>query len=507
MTTMHRALQLNDIIYMLFRHVNEPSVNHEPGGNVGQKTLAVLARTCRIFHEPALDVLWGDLYFPQPLIRCLPDSGDQWHLKDHTKPLTARDWEVLQKYVPRVLSLTFHSETPFYRNVLKALRQSPVAQPPLPNLQRLDYRHLIPEDYRLLDIFFVPSLTDLAIQVHRASFPDISFISPLATSCPRLTSFRLFGYGSHELIKATVSDVIMGLPHLQTLHCDELSSAAITFVAWHPSLTELDIFVPSGHQYDLSQCPHPTLPRIPPFSRIKTFGMHSVHLSSITAFIQAVQPSPSHLRIATSQCSSPQDFQELFSTLSNKRRHESVQIIGVQSYPPHEYPSVASVDMDTIKPLLSFLKLRELHLLIVNSYDFSDEDLTAMGASWPCLEVIDLNNGDARATITLRSLILLVNKCAHLRTARLPINANILEGIEECPTSMVGANDLQQLLLPGTVVKNPRAVALIVSLAFPKVKKIGVGGLRRGISHEPSWDKVNEYLEAFRLFQGGRWRT
>ncbi|KAG0709191.1 hypothetical protein DFH29DRAFT_778848, partial [Suillus ampliporus] len=70
---MHYALKLNDIIYILFRHVNEPSVNHEPGGNVGQKTLAALARTCRLFHEPALDVLWGDLYFPHPLIRCLPD--------------------------------------------------------------------------------------------------------------------------------------------------------------------------------------------------------------------------------------------------------------------------------------------------------------------------------------------------------------------------------------------------------------------------------------------------
>ncbi|OAX43978.1 hypothetical protein K503DRAFT_675498, partial [Rhizopogon vinicolor AM-OR11-026] len=61
---MHCALQLNVIIRVLFGYVNEPSMHYWPGSNIGQKTrLAALARTCRIFHEPALDVLWGNLYF------------------------------------------------------------------------------------------------------------------------------------------------------------------------------------------------------------------------------------------------------------------------------------------------------------------------------------------------------------------------------------------------------------------------------------------------------------
>src|SRR6267154_3835204 len=279
--------------------------------------------------------------------------------------LTARDWEVLQKYAPRVLSLTFHSPSPFYRNVLEALRKPPVAQPPLPNLQRLAYHRYVPEDYALLDILFVPSLTDLSIEVHPISCPDISFISPLATLCPHLTSLRLFGYGSHELLKATVSDVIMGLPHLQTLRCDRLSQAAITFLAWHPSLTELDISVPNGRQYNFSHFPHPTLPRTPPFFRIKSFGMNSIHLTAITAFIQATQPSPSHLCITAGQGTSPQVLQEFIDTLSNQRRHESLQSLRVQSYPSHQHFQIASIDIDVIRPLLRFFKLRELHLLMV----------------------------------------------------------------------------------------------------------------------------------------------
>ncbi|KAG1746705.1 uncharacterized protein EDB91DRAFT_1267311 [Suillus paluster] len=347
----------------------------------------------------------------------------------NTLRLTARDWEVLQKYVPQVLSLTFHhdSEAPLYRNILKALQQSPVAQPPLPNLQCLYYHHCIPEDYPLLDILFVPSLKGLAIDIRPASFLNISLlISPLATLCPHLTFLHIFGYRSHEPIKATVSDIIMGLPHLQMLHRDELSQAAITSIAWRPSLDELDIIIPSDHQYDFSQFPHPTLPRIPPFSGIKIFKMTSLHLTAITALFRQSNPRLPICRLRRA-----------------KGRHLKI-CKSFSCYPFHQHHPDASIDMDIIKPLLRFSKLRGLHLMMINSYLISDED-TVMGASWLCLEIINLDNGDARArpsAFTLRGLMSLVNKCPRLNSAYLPIDANVLEGIDECPASMVGANDL-----------------------------------------------------------------
>ncbi|KAG1741144.1 hypothetical protein EDB19DRAFT_1908172 [Suillus lakei] len=411
---MHPALQLNDIIYVIFRHVHVPSLSYESGGNIGQMTLAALAGTCRISMNP-------------PWMYC---TGHIHHM---------------------------------------ALRQPPVAQPPLPNLQHLHYSHWAAEDYPLLDVFFVPSLVDLVIEISSVGIANFSFISPLATLCTNLTSFRLSGYGPHESIKTIASNVVMSPPppQLQTLHCDQLSQAAITFVAWHPSLTKLDISVPNGHPYDFSEFPHPTPHQMPPFSRIKSFGVDSLRLNSITAFIQVIQPSPSHLRIRMSQGSSLEGLLEFFGALSNQQRQESMQSLRVQSYLSHP-ARPASIKIDTIKPLLHFSKLRELHLLTDNSFHLSDEELTVMGASWPCLEVIDLN-GDGRAApsnITLRGLILLVNKCPLLRSAHLAINVNVLEGIEGCPAFMIGANELHDLVLAYTAVENPRAFALIVSLAF-----------------------------------------
>ncbi|KAG1791660.1 uncharacterized protein HD556DRAFT_1528290 [Suillus plorans] len=177
-------------------------------------------------------------------------------------------------------------------NILKALRQSPVAQPPLPNLQRLDYRCYVSKDYHLLDIFFVPSLIDLTIEVHPASFPDVSFISPLAI----FPSFRLNLPRTHHghCVKCRYEPSSSSDAPLRSI---QPSSDHFRRMAPIPSLTELDISIPSGLPYNLPQFPHPTLPRLPPFSQIKSFGMNSVRLTTISAFIKAIQSSSSHLRL------------------------------------------------------------------------------------------------------------------------------------------------------------------------------------------------------------------
>ena len=61
---MHQALHITEILLNIFRHSELP-----PGG---AGDLAVLARTCRTFKEPALHVLWEVLYDLSPLARCLP---------------------------------------------------------------------------------------------------------------------------------------------------------------------------------------------------------------------------------------------------------------------------------------------------------------------------------------------------------------------------------------------------------------------------------------------------
>jgi hypothetical protein len=66
---MHRALLISEILSEVFAHVNE-----DLGPRLAGKkpTLEALARTCKAFHEPAMDLLWADLDGITPLLGCVP---------------------------------------------------------------------------------------------------------------------------------------------------------------------------------------------------------------------------------------------------------------------------------------------------------------------------------------------------------------------------------------------------------------------------------------------------
>lgn len=66
---MHRALLISEVLSEIFAHVNE-----NRSLQTGKKLLSLeaLARTCKAFHEPAMDLLWADLYGIIPLLGCVP---------------------------------------------------------------------------------------------------------------------------------------------------------------------------------------------------------------------------------------------------------------------------------------------------------------------------------------------------------------------------------------------------------------------------------------------------
>ncbi|KAG2748484.1 hypothetical protein P692DRAFT_20510790 [Suillus brevipes Sb2] len=150
----------------------------------------------------------------------------------------------------------------------------------------------------------------------------------------------------------------------QILHRAHLrvSQAAIAFVAWHPSLIKMESESVSRMAL-FFEFPHPTLPRIPLFSLIKSIGIESLRPNVFPAFVQVVQSSPSHLRITMNQGSSHEDSLELFSASLNQQRQQSVQSLQMQSHKSYK-PRPTSVDIDTTgtRPLLRFSKPRELHL-------------------------------------------------------------------------------------------------------------------------------------------------
>ena len=65
---MHHALEIQEILSNIFVYCSPSVLGKKPTTD-----LAALARTCRAFKEPALDVLWRELVDLSQLARCLPE--------------------------------------------------------------------------------------------------------------------------------------------------------------------------------------------------------------------------------------------------------------------------------------------------------------------------------------------------------------------------------------------------------------------------------------------------
>ena len=76
---MHRALAVLDVILEIFAHLDPPpwSDDHSDIHENDEirmlflKSLAALARTCKTFHEPAMNLLWACIYGLSPLFGCV----------------------------------------------------------------------------------------------------------------------------------------------------------------------------------------------------------------------------------------------------------------------------------------------------------------------------------------------------------------------------------------------------------------------------------------------------
>jgi len=75
---MHACLRTPELLLNIFNYVHDDEVNERDflKRRPRTATLPALARTCRDFTEPALDIIWRSLPSLMPLLACIP--VDRW---------------------------------------------------------------------------------------------------------------------------------------------------------------------------------------------------------------------------------------------------------------------------------------------------------------------------------------------------------------------------------------------------------------------------------------------
>ncbi|KAJ7040363.1 hypothetical protein C8F04DRAFT_1208752 [Mycena alexandri] len=195
----------------------------------GRRALSRLARTCRAWLDPALNVLWRELDSLAPVIGLFPPHL----LKKTRKPglgLTAppqeKDWEKILKYGGRVLRITYDE---FSNNVSASIFPIFEEYRPrtyiLPNLQHLTWKIITPDNLDRAGLFLTSGRMKLQSFTLNSSvsLPDTFTDHLLAQD--RIEKFAVVAPGA---LSPTIGKWVAYLPRLKSLQLDLSSRSAFT---------------------------------------------------------------------------------------------------------------------------------------------------------------------------------------------------------------------------------------------------------------------------------------
>ncbi|KIK34224.1 hypothetical protein CY34DRAFT_652528 [Suillus luteus UH-Slu-Lm8-n1] len=104
---MHQALFVCEILLNIFTHVDQfPPSSYHPKSSAW-KSLAALARTCKRFREPAMDLLWADMHRIEPLLGCVTRLYPVIYRNPNMHLCSSQDIEPLSEHEKTASIFTF----------------------------------------------------------------------------------------------------------------------------------------------------------------------------------------------------------------------------------------------------------------------------------------------------------------------------------------------------------------------------------------------------------------
>ncbi|KAJ7708773.1 hypothetical protein B0H17DRAFT_1191269 [Mycena rosella] len=262
---MHRSLRIAEIVELIFRHL---IVGGWGGYRTYSKALAALARTCKTFQNPALDLLWEQQTtlhnylncFPRGLIKIL--KGADIRL---LQPITDKDWERPLFYSARVKRLSLGRGDLFASG--RELRTLSFGDHIFPNLEAfvviVCYPASLQPSLDYLPLLLSPRIKGINVQFqsHPALLPQI--LPALTLLCPSLTHVKLSAeccsYG--ELEHKALSKFYQNLVRVESLVVEDLDQPTFEHLGRLLSLEALRLENPNAPR--MSHLPPSMLPHPP----------------------------------------------------------------------------------------------------------------------------------------------------------------------------------------------------------------------------------------------------
>ncbi|RDB28159.1 hypothetical protein Hypma_001333 [Hypsizygus marmoreus] len=420
-----------DIVYLICQQA------HRTYGM--RRVLCVLARTSRLFYEPALSYVWSDLNDIVPLVKLLPE--DVWSFRYGAFGIRGIKIErdIQPSEVSRVLSYARFikslevpntSMPQVFGDFLVRLAEALQGRMLLPNIQDLIWEPGNDYEFPVIHAYLGPNIKRLKISLRGmyGSIPSrrLAFLYAwkLSDAYPSLESFT---FNNTQLGKQAavniVSHIIRGWAHLQILSVSNLTPDAFQYIASLPDLKQLTL----NDMADVSPIPSPPpIPQNGVFPALRDLNIVYGHPDIGIGLLQTtVCASLTNLKISL-PCDAEHGNGILEVIRDHSAAHSTLQSLLVQS---SETPFVNGAPSDitptalkteSLRGLFVFINLSAVQLEIAGGFDLDDAGIEEMARAWPRLESLWLRTGAAtphqRPRLTLRALVILARECPALAT-------------------------------------------------------------------------------------------
>ncbi|KAF8156202.1 hypothetical protein K438DRAFT_2026370 [Mycena galopus ATCC 62051] len=463
---MHRCLEILDVLGVILgelRPAGTPWNLHYDSLGCKYRDLASLARTCRMFRDPALDILWkaqilGNVFrcFPPELIE---ETSDKRRLV-LARPIVADDWDRPRIYAERIRELYTYSLVSF-SDILLTIGLPGDLFPRLTGVYWGEL-HFASEH---VPLFLHTTLTKIDFDFFSRP-PDLSILDTLAHKCPMLQDIT---------IRASQADIrqlsrfIANQGCVQSLRLPSVEWKTLRRLSRLDSLISLKLEFLPFFGFPWVRGPSPTFS----FPRLRALEISAIPVDDEgTKFFQLCRDVPLVSLILDLKCAvTIAERFRLFSALSAGCSHSSLTSLslgGDQQIGEEDLESCI-IPGNALQLLFVFENLTSVYIEAPSGFDLDNTLISDMARAWTRIESLELWSKERiPCRVTLCCLSSFAQHCPLLESLAMSVDASDAS-MELAAPSQTSQGSLYTIRMMYSPVATPVSVAQFLSNLFPEL--------------------------------------
>ncbi|KAI5896959.1 uncharacterized protein SCHCODRAFT_02570238 [Schizophyllum commune H4-8] len=428
---MHKALETTELISIICDFAGGPYYSCSAD-------VLRLALTCRRFLEPALDVLWHDVYNIAHLLKCFPpdiwmqEETVDWYDGRKLKVLRCprhQDWKRPRYYAKRVKELYFDPrgvDVTFYDTLAMSCPDHVL----FPNLLQLHLSEPTGGDNSIMSfgrLLISPSIQRLNLTTCKweKSLQAMSFTTFLTSRCkPTHIDISFAG-----LPDDAVDVIFTDWTHLQSITLEIVQTTMLRRIASFPSLQVLRIRGSYVHPKSIvgelmeveGHGGFPSLQQV-----VVRYGTPET-CTWLLAMMNRSPVKKLDMYLHSGMSVSAEQWRDILQLLLSAVDHQTLERLVLFDNAVHEDDAhtIYPFSCDFVEPLLCFKGLRRLTFRPVCPVHLDGATLLAMGRALSNLRFLDMRGHrlDHSPTITVHDVVGFALQCPALQTVAFSIDA------------------------------------------------------------------------------------